>query len=277
MYIIDQTFRGRSPWMPGNGTLATYSAEVIQQRFTAPEVYNMWPQAHLHTQWPGSGVMGDVIFDAYYASNVQFLENAAYQESTVQAAGAALLDRIGKPVILMSHSQGGVMPWLIADVRPRLVRAIVSLEPTGPPFQEAVFSTKPARPYGLTDHPLTYSPPVTNAAVDLVRQTIVPETKDEVSCILQASSPTPRQLIYLRDITVLVLTTEASYHATYDFCTVEYLRQAGVHTEHLSLPDRGVHGNGHLVFLERNSNEVAGLLMKWIENINNASHAQRLA
>ena len=135
VYIIDQTFRGRSPWMPKNGTLTTYSAEIIEQRFTAGQTFNLWPQAALHTQWPGSGLMGDPIFDAYYASNVEFLSSATYQQSTVQAAGAALLDRIAKPVILLSHSQGGLMPWLIADVRPQLVKAIVSLEPTGLPFK----------------------------------------------------------------------------------------------------------------------------------------------
>ncbi len=38
-YIIDQTFRGRSTWFPGNGTLGTYSAELLQQRFTTPLLY----------------------------------------------------------------------------------------------------------------------------------------------------------------------------------------------------------------------------------------------
>jgi hypothetical protein len=32
---------------------------VLQQRFTAPKLYNLWPQASLHTQWNGTGVMGD--------------------------------------------------------------------------------------------------------------------------------------------------------------------------------------------------------------------------
>lgn len=264
VYIVDQTFRGRSPWMPGNGTLATYSAEIIEKRFTAPQNFNLWPQAKLHTQWPGSGMMGDPIFDAYYSSNVQFLNNATWQQSTVQAAAANLLDRIGKPVILLSHSQGGVMPWLIADARPNLVKAIVSLEPTGPPFQEAIFSKTPARPYGLTDIPLTYSPPVNNPAVDLVRQTIPPEVDGNVSCILQAST-NPRQLVNLKNIPVVVLTTEASYHVPYDWCTVKYLQQAGVQTEQLYLADKGIHGNGHLVFLEKNSDRVAQLLLSWIE------------
>ena len=267
IYIIDQTSRGRSPRKPANGTLTTYSAETIQQRFTAGQDYNLWPQARLHTQWPGTGKMGDPIFDAYYASNVDFLSSATTQQSTVQSAGAALLDRIGCPVILLAHSQGGVMPWLIADVRPQLVHAIVSIEPTGPPFQEGVFATTSARPYGLTDVPLTYDPPVADPTKDLVRsEPIAPEAPVDgaVKCILQADAQ-PRQLVNLKDIPVVVITAEASYHVPYDWCTVKYLKQAGVQTEHLYLADKRVKGNGHLVFLEKNSDRVGQVVVDWIE------------
>ena len=48
---------------------------------------NKWPQAALHDQWPGNGSRGDPIFDAFYSSNVQFISNATYQETAVQAAG----------------------------------------------------------------------------------------------------------------------------------------------------------------------------------------------
>ncbi|KAJ5151408.1 uncharacterized protein N7482_010660 [Penicillium canariense] len=264
-YIIDQTFRGRSAWFPGNGTLSTYSAELLQQRFTAPQLYKLWPQASLHTQWNGTGVMGDPIFDAYYSSTVEFLSSATYQQSTVQAAGAALLDTIGSPVILLSHSQGGLMPWLIADVRPNLVHSIVSIEPTGPPFQEAVFSNTSTRAYGLTDIPLTYLPAVTNPVTDLVKQVITSNSSLYSDCVIQADSPAPRQLINLAHVAVLVLTTESSYHAPYDWCTVKFLQQAGVPAQHLKLADIGIHGNAHMVFMEKNSLQVAAVLQQWME------------
>jgi hypothetical protein len=54
VYIIDQTERGRSAWNPaGNTTQTTYTAEIIEQRFTAVKDFMLWPQAALHTQWPG--------------------------------------------------------------------------------------------------------------------------------------------------------------------------------------------------------------------------------
>lgn len=53
-----------------------------------------------------------------------------------QRVGVELLERIG-PAVVMTHSAGGPMGWLMADARPDLVRALVALEPLGPPFREA--------------------------------------------------------------------------------------------------------------------------------------------
>ncbi|KAL4760959.1 uncharacterized protein BDW70DRAFT_150393 [Aspergillus foveolatus] len=239
-YILDQTFRGRSPWFPGNGTLSTYSAELLQQRFTAPQQYNLWPQASLHTQWNGTGIMGDPIFDTYYASTVEFLDSATYQQSTVQAAGAALLDLIGSPVVLLSHSQGGPIAWLIADVRPNLVHSV-----------EAVFSNASARPYGLADISLTFLPPETDPANDLVKKIIPSNSSLYSDCVIQAGSPLPRQLVNLAHVPVL--------------CTVQFLQQAGVPAKHLKLTDIGIHGNGRRVFMEKNILQVAAILGQWIE------------
>ncbi|KAI0757782.1 Alpha/beta hydrolase family-domain-containing protein [Daedaleopsis nitida] len=261
LYIIDQTQRGRSPLTPAlTNATSSFTAEVVQQHFTAPERYLLWPQAERHTQWPGSGVRGDPYFDAYYMSTVPSLNSALAQQTTMQAAGAQLLDRLRAPAVLIGHSQGGAMPWLLADARPERVRAIVALEPQGPPFREVIFTTVPARAYGLTDAPLTYDPPVQDPARDLVKELIPGNASAGVAdCILQAtSSSSPvRRLKNLQRIPTVVVTSEASYHATYDWCTVRYLQQAGVPAEHLSLPDVGIHGNGHMMFMEKNSDVLA--------------------
>jgi len=65
-----------------------------------------------------TGLMGDPFFDEYYASNFQFQSNTKVQETKMQAAGSALLNKIGLAV-LISHSQGGLMPWVIADAVPK--------------------------------------------------------------------------------------------------------------------------------------------------------------
>jgi pimeloyl-ACP methyl ester carboxylesterase len=265
VYLVDQTLRARSAWQPGHNAItpSTYSAEIIQQRFTAVKRYMLWPQAALHTQWPGNGSMGDGTFDSFYSSNVQFINNATYQQSTMQAAGAALLDKIGKPVILVGHSQGGILPIIIADARPKLTKGLVLLEPTGPPFREAVFSTNPARAWGLTDIPLSYSPPVINPG-DLKQEVQPPRDANSSECILQAKSA-PYQLANLADKPILLVTSEASYHAVYDYCTAAYLKQAGCSkTEHLELSKAGIHGNSHMFFMEKNSDTIQSSIKDWI-------------
>ncbi|KAI0740947.1 Alpha/beta hydrolase family-domain-containing protein [Earliella scabrosa] len=268
LYIVDQPSRGRSPWQPGNGASSpsVFSAEYAQRRFTAVENYNLWPQASTHTQWPGSGLMGDPIFDAFYSSNVQFINNSTYQQSAVQAAGAMLLDKIGKPVILMGHSQGGTMPLVIADARPSLAKALILLEPAGPPFRDDVFSNESGtvRPYGVSDIPLTYHPAVEDPS-DLAQQVYPSRGTDFFECALQAEYPTPRKLVNLASKPILVVTSEASPHITYDYCTVRYLRQAGCsRTQAVELADIGVRGNGHMFFMEKNSDQIQAVVHAWI-------------
>lgn len=180
----------------------------------------------------------------------------------MQAAGSALLKKIG-PAVLISHSQGGLIPWAIADVVPDLVKAIVSIEPTGPPFEDAVTSTGKTRPYGITNIPITYSPAPENTTAPLETQVVRNTEPGLDHCIIQASPA--RQLVNLKNIPVLVESSESSYHVVYDGCTVQFLKQAGVSAEWLKLGDIGIHGNGHLHFMEKNSDEIAAVLEKWIK------------
>ncbi|EER26702.1 hypothetical protein D8B26_002892 [Coccidioides posadasii str. Silveira] len=263
-YIVDQTFRGRSPWIPGNGTMDILSAERLQDYFTATRRHNLWPQAKLHTKWPGSGLMGDPVFDAYYASTVQSLTSDLYQQSTIREASAALLDRIGRPIILISHSQGGILGWQFVDARPDLVHSVVALEPGGPPFEAKIIGSGPARKYGLTDVPLAYAPPVVEPEVDLIKQNIE-HNLTGVSCTIQAESPPPRRLANFAKVQVLVVTSESGYHSVYDWCTVKFLQQAGVAVRHLELGNVGIHGNGHMMFLESNSDVLAKKMQEWME------------
>ena len=267
VYLVDQALRGRSPRHDRPLPAAVIPAEAIQERFTAPRHYNLWPQACKHTQWPGTGLMGDPVFDAFYGSNVPFEGDYVYQQTAVQRAGAALLDIIAKPAILVGHSQGGTMPLLLADARPHLTKALVLLEPKGPPFREAVFSSTPTRPWGLTDVPITYSPPVSDPS-ELVKKTHPARDDDSVECVLQAEDPPPRQLVNLADLPILLLTGEASYHMPYDYGTVRFLRQAGCHkTSHIELGDIGIHGNGHMMFMEKNSHEIQKVVHNWIQGL----------
>ncbi|KAI1657369.1 Alpha/beta hydrolase fold-1 [Daldinia decipiens] len=219
-YLVDLPFCGRSPWHPGNGPMITYPAETIQTMFTACRDFGTWPQAKLHTQWPGTGRIGDPIFDQFFASAQQFPSDAATQETTSQAACAALLDRIGKPAILVGHSAGAPTLWLAADVRPAAVEMIVALDPARPPFCKVGLKPGASAPYGIANAPLTYVPPVADPDADFAKMIVPAPGPDLMDCMGQAEGEgegRPRQLVNLVRVRVLVVTAQASYHAQYDW------------------------------------------------------------
>ncbi len=181
----------------------------------------------------------------------------------------ALLDRIGSAVLLV-HSQAGAFGWPVADERPNLVKAILAIEPNGPPAYGVEFVGAPdyfrqgrlALTYGITAVPLTYSPPVADASELAFVQQDKADGPDLVKCWMQKEPA--RQLTRLQNIPILVLTAEASYHAPYDHCTVKYLRQAGVRPDFVRLADLGIRGNSHVMMLEKNSREIAAVIARWL-------------
>ncbi len=269
-YVVDQPSRGRSGLYKTYGRTVNRNTEAIAARFSAPEKVKQWPQAVLHTQWPGSGEAGDPSFDQFYASQVESMTDTAHLESLMREAGAALLDRIG-PAILLTHSQGGPLGWTIADARPKLVKGILSIEPNGAPVYEVRFKGAPdwfedeamTRPWGITRGPMTFSPPVKNASELKFAQESKADGPGLTRCWLQAGPP--RQLVNLKGIPILILTAEASYHAPYDHCTSKFLRQAGVEHDFVRLVDVGIRGNGHMMMLEKNNLEIAAFLRDWLE------------
>lgn len=266
VYVVDLPGIGRSKYYaPTDGPLTHYSAELIELIFTATSKHGHWPTAALHTQWPGTGQRGDPIFDEFYASQVGRLTDEAATEQSVRAAGAALVDHIG-PCFLLTHSQSGPFGWHVADARPGAVLGIVAIEPKGPPFYDLLAdpaNSPPHRPFGLTATPLTYEPSLGEDATVLPFGSH-PASPAEVAGSLVHQPTPPRTMPNLSSLPALVVTGEASYHATYDHHTVEFLRDAGVAVEHVRLEDHGIHGNGHLLTLERNRGEVAALIERWL-------------
>jgi pimeloyl-ACP methyl ester carboxylesterase len=270
VYVVDQVARGRAGyWTQSYGPVTAPDLDRTLQRFVAPERYNLWPQAHLHTQWPGAGKPGDPVFDAFYATQFPSLTDFAKQQQLNADAGAALLDKIG-PAVLLTHSQSGAMGWPIADRRPNLVKAILAVEPSGPPAHDIDFKGAPdwfsdatkTKISGLGDIPMTYDPPLKEGEqLSFVRQD-KPDRPDLVRCWSQAGPA--RQLPNLKHIPILIISSEASYHASYDHCTAAYLTQAGVSNTFIHLADVGIHGNGHMMMQEKDSDAIAGVMESWL-------------
>ncbi len=131
IYLFEPPGVGRSPFI--DATYGSYApppnTRVVENRLTSPAKSRLWPQARLHTQWPGTGRPGDPAFDDFYASLVPTISNAQLREELYLAAGVALLDRIG-PAILLTHSHSGAYALGLGAARPSLVRGIVAVEPS---------------------------------------------------------------------------------------------------------------------------------------------------
>jgi pimeloyl-ACP methyl ester carboxylesterase len=265
VYMIDQPMRGRSAWHPGDGVTRMFTAQNEEFQFTANAVKGTWPQAKKHTQWPGDGPKkgqkGDPIFDAFYATQVETAVNVALTQERNRDAGAALLDKIG-PAIVLTHSQSGTFGWLIADARPQLVKAVVAIEPSGPPFEGTIIASGKARAWGPTDIPITYDPPVKDPSELAIVRDEGPDGPDLFVCWMQKAPA--RQLVNLKNIPAMIMAGEASYHQAYDHCTAKYLNQAGMKTEYIPLQAKGIHGNGHMVMIEKNNLEIAKVIDDWV-------------
>ena len=216
---------------------------------------------------------GDPVFDQFYASQMPSIQNFTLQQELNRDAILALLEKIG-PSILLTHSQSGAFGWPVADARPDLVKAILAVEPNGPPFFNVENVPAPewfrdaapqSRPWGVTAVPLAYSPTAAKASDLAIVQQDKPDGPDLVRCWLQR--PPARQLPSLQKLPILILTAEASYHAPYDHCTVRYLEQAGVHPTWIKLADVGIHGNGHMMMLEKNNLEIAAVMSRWLDKV----------
>jgi pimeloyl-ACP methyl ester carboxylesterase len=270
VYVVDQPGRARAGYDAGSEGPQTFpDLTATEQRFTAPERTKLWPQARLHTQWPGSGVAGDPVFDQFYMSQVPYVRTPEKAQAMTRDGLIALLEKIGSAVV-MTHSQSGAMGWLLADARPDLVRALIQVEPSGPPVHDVDMVGAPdylrdgaeARPWGLSAIAMGYVPRATSPSdLAFVRQDKA-DGPDLARCWLQKAPA--RQLPNLAKMPMLIVNGEASFHAPFEHCTVKYLEQAGVHPTWIDLGKVGVHGNGHMMMLEKNNLEVAGVIEKWL-------------
>lgn len=89
-----------------------------------------------------------------------------------------------------------------------------------------------------------------------------PPGNDYTSCTIQAEPA--RKLVDLSKVLVVLLTGEASRHDLHDCCAIVFLQQTGVPIRWLDLGRGGLHGNGLFSFLEKDTLDIGGLVLKWL-------------
>jgi pimeloyl-ACP methyl ester carboxylesterase len=274
VYMVDYPARGRSAYVPIaapgakgpiDGNLSIRTALELERIWTNVRERGDFPLKMQHTQWPGSGKMGDPIFDAFTKTQVQ---SAGANITLAREAALPLLDAIGTPVILLTHSQGGGLGFDVTEARPHQVKAMVTIEPGGPQIggaDTAKVLPGPRNPnsWGLTTNRYEYDPPAQQPSdlnVVLEEQS---ERPDEVRCWVQVEPA--RRLVRWKDIPVLSISGNGTYHRVYDPCIPKWLRQAGVKSDFVRLESVGLNGNGHMMMLEKNSDEIIKFIAGWIQ------------
>lgn len=273
VYMMDFPGRGRSAFIPGldGDVIPPRTGELMEQVWTggapAPTPQRSWPQSDKYTQWPSDapnkGRIGDPVFD-YFAKTELNFPSGDDMEPLAAEDLVQLVDLIGKPVVLLMHSRLATSGWLLADARPKMIKAIIAAEPWGPPIQNAELDARgPGHIWGLTNFPMQYDPPVKDASELQTVQEAQADGPGLVPCWIQKEPA--RKLTNLEGIPVLNVSAQASYHRPYAHCVAKWLNQAGVKTEYVRLEDVGLPGNGHQMMSEKNSVGIAKFFMQWLD------------
>ena len=240
--VVDRPGHGRSPYHPA--VIGPPGPPFSYER--GREVYFPASAAGRQTRWPfdpGDGAAYDEFMAGYGPMPADL---AASQDMDADRL-AKLLDRVG-PAVVMTHSASGPDGWLVADRRPGLVRAIVSIEPMGPPF--AATPGIGSLDWGVTAARVTFDPPR-------------PTPAD-----VRAADPASLRVPAWAGVPVAVVTGETSAFVAAAPAVVAFLNHGGAAAEHLHLPDHGVTGNGHGLIYEANSDAALGPVLGWM-----AAHA----
>ena len=92
------------------GAKTARSPQFVERDFINYAKYNLFPQAKLHTQWPGSGTIGDPVFDQFMAETHPMIGDAKIREAVNRDAidRAARPDRPGDPDAAFAVRRAGV-------------------------------------------------------------------------------------------------------------------------------------------------------------------------
>jgi pimeloyl-ACP methyl ester carboxylesterase len=205
----------------------------------------------------------------------------------VAASLLALLEETG-PAVLLVHSASGPMAWWMVERRPDLITAIVGIAPGPPANLQRPLPDDPAAIFALRDDASAGCPvysaedkpvwlPAAFAAIYWANAPRFPRHAFERYCgSLVPESPrllnerfniggrglTIDDPAALRERDILIVTGDRDlrHPREGDAATARYLG-----AEFWWLPDRGITDNGHMMMIEENSDELAALILAWLD------------
>lgn len=228
--------------------------------------------------WPGVGRSGYIAPDTITGDMV------------VDGLGQVIAS-IGRPAIVMTHSMSGAYGWKLIEKYGSHIDRLIGVAPGGPGNIQAV--SKIVSENGDT---VVVKSSVT-LAINLKQPVISDRNFVEVKLVGKSTQfprqfidryasslvPIPPHLLYerrnirgsqlkiddfanYRDRRILVVTgtADADHPRVLDESIVTFLNKNGAKAEYIFLGDRGIVGNGHMMMMEKNSGEIAELLLSWL-------------
>jgi pimeloyl-ACP methyl ester carboxylesterase len=210
----------------------------------------------------------------------------------VQGLGA-LLATLPAPLILVTHSMSGAYGWRLLELHKDRVARVVGVAPSPPgnilPEPQMLAETDDA--VELQAGPLRFH--LDKRAPFLVDRAFIDKKvvgdgrffpRHLVEAYAASLLPIPARLIFERlnvgrsqlrveapqalagkRVLVLTGTNDIDHTRAVDGATAQWLADAGAKADFIYLGDRGISGNGHMVMLEDNSDDIAAIILDWLE------------
>ena len=235
-YLVDQPRRGRA----GNSTLCENIQVQPNDQFWFENFrMGIYPDLFEGSQFPADA-------ESLHQFLCQITPNTgAYDLDVVSSAMAAVFDRIGEGV-LISHSQGGGPGWQTVLKTPN-VRGVISFEPG----TEFVF-------------PADEMPSVPTPANDIAHISLVqPISLEHFMALTRIPI-----VIYYGD-NIPTDSQHWAFNRWYERMQVarkwaEIVNKHGGDATVVYLPQRGIYGNSHFMFVEKNNLQIADLVEAWL-------------
>ena len=231
--------------------------------------------------WPGMGRSGHVDYSKLTG------------EFICKTLGG-FIETLPEPCALLTHSMSGAYGWRLVQHYGRRIKAVVGVAPAPPGnIQDEPIILEQGKEYivvqrGDFKRRIDLFKP-TPFSDDLILQKLIGDgdkfPRDFLNSYAAGLSGTPPKLAYERgniagsqlkitntgpftDKPILIVTADHDRDHTYkiDGAIVDWLQEIGAAAEFCYLPDRGISGNGHMMMLEKNSNDIAVVISKWIDS-----------
>lgn len=235
--------------------------------------------------WPGCGRSGDVLpFSELTGARVCAALGAVIRE-------AAAASPTGK-IVLMGHSMGGALSWKLVEGNRDLIEKVVAVAPGPPgniqPEANVVEETEDevvVESFGMTRR--LARDRVYNGGMEFVAHKLIGKSKrfpaGSLDMYAGQVAGVPPRLLYERqnirgsqlriddlsvfkDLPVMVFTgsDDTDHPKDVDTAVVDWLAANGAEVDFWWLPDRGVDGNGHMLMMEDNSDDLADMIVGWV-------------